>query len=100
MPKPNMPKEEMDYIMHKLYHKRNTLFRAFLINYVLVFLVWILSMTGIYDSLVGFFMPNMPVDFDAYMLWLLGAWKIAGIVLFLVPAFATWWEIAAYRKAK
>jgi len=98
MPKPNMPREEMDSIMHHLYHKRNILFRAFLINYVLVFLVWLLSMSGIYNSLVGFFIPNMPVDLDTYMIWILGIWKVAGVLFFLVPALAIWWEIAVYRK--
>ncbi|MDR1337525.1 MAG: hypothetical protein LBJ73_00670 [Rickettsiales bacterium] len=94
----DMPKDQMERIMHKLYHKRNFLLRAFVINLVLIIAVWGLSMTDFYANMAGHFMHCPAAQAETYTMDLLGAWKIAGVLFFLVPALAAWWELHACRK--
>ncbi len=86
-----MPREQMNWIAHKLYHKQHMMFKAFLINIVLMLLVWLICKTGMFD---GMMTDNAGyaelVKFQA-MGWM-AIWKIANVVLFLVPAIAAWWE--------
>jgi len=91
-------KEFYELKMHKMRQKRNTLFRAFVINAVAIFLVWLLMMTPFYGWAMGTFTPFTPADAQMYLFDLIGVWKLAGVVLFLVPALAIWWEMAACKK--
>ena len=93
-------KDHIEHMMHKLRHKRNILFRAFFINWALVALTWVLFITDAFDGLLDFFIPNIGMNWGVYMLWLLGIWKIAGAVLFLIPALAIWWEMAMCKDMK
>ena len=93
-----MPKDWMEHKVHKLYHKRNFLFKAFLINYVAVFVAWCISGLPWYQGLLLHFMQTDAGTAHMYMMNMFGFWKIAGVVLFLVPAFAAWWEMASCRK--
>jgi len=90
-------KEYYAHTMNKLASKRNTMFRAFLLNYIAIFLVWLLTLTPMFDVLMALFTSFTPRQADMYMMTLLGFWKIAGVILFLIPAFATWWEMHAMR---
>jgi hypothetical protein len=71
---------------------RNVLLRAFFINWAAVVVVWLLWLSGVLTPLM-----RIVAGFDAhvsqtYLLWLIGIWKILGVVLFLVPAIAIHWE--------
>ena len=89
--------EWLGYKIFKLRQTRNTLLRAFLINYIIIFAAWLFSMTPMFDELVRIFI-HWPADqMHTYMMDLLGIWKILGVVLFLVPALAMWWEMHACR---
>jgi hypothetical protein len=94
----DMPKDQMQHICHKLYHKRNLLFRAFAINFVLIVIAWLVSMAPWYDGLVAGLMHCPAAEAETYTMDLLGVWKIAGVVFFLVPALAAWWELHACKK--
>lgn len=94
-----MSKEWMQHKAHKLYHKRNFYFKAFLVNYIAVFVAWIFTMMPAYHKLLMHFLPGISESgATMYMMELFGIWKILGFVLFLVPAFAAWWELHSVRK--
>ena len=90
-------KNQTDYV-EILTAKRNVKLRAFAIHLVLVTFVWILSLTGLYTHLMHVFLHLDPDEAVIYMAYLLGAWKIGGVLLFLTPALATCWEIHAAKK--
>jgi len=71
---------------------RNMLLKAFAINYVAVFLTWLISLTGFYHGVMLHFFKLSPEASTIYLLYLLGIWKILGVVLFLIPAAALHWE--------
>lgn len=87
----NMNHEEMSWINHELYHKQHAKFKAFLVNLVLMILVWLLCKSGMMDWAVA----NAEVNGD-FLRWQcmmgMGLWKILNIVFFLAPAIAIWWE--------
>jgi len=91
-------KEWVGYKLGKLRMKRNTLFRAFAINYVLVFVAWLVSMTPIYEDLLEYFTHMDVAQGQMFVLDVIGLWKILGVVLFLIPALAIWWEMHAFEK--
>ena len=93
-----MPKEQMAHIYHKMYHKRNYLLRTFLINYLLIFFVWLIFMVPALQQLLIYLLKGTAEQANIYMMWLLGFWKIANVLLFLTPALGTWWEMRACRK--
>jgi hypothetical protein len=88
----------MEHHYHKMRSKRNILFRAFVINIVLVLAAWLFSMTPLFDGMMSGLFGYSAVDSEIYMLNLLGIWDVAGVVLFLVPALAVWWEMRAFGK--
>jgi hypothetical protein len=47
---------------------------------------------------MGRLMMCAPSEAEHEILGLIGIWKIAGVVLFLVPALATWWEMHCCKK--
>ncbi|MDR1071196.1 MAG: hypothetical protein LBL21_00960 [Rickettsiales bacterium] len=93
----NMPREQMEHICHKMYHKRNLLLRAFAINLALIIFVWILSMSGWFDAMMGRLMHCGADNAETYVMHILGAWKVANVAFFLAPALAAWWEMKCCR---
>ncbi|MCL1785813.1 MAG: hypothetical protein FWG39_01520 [Alphaproteobacteria bacterium] len=95
-------KEMKDMVQYKLWKmrgKRNILFRAFLINYIAVFVVWLISLTPLYTGLMHHFAANQTAaGIEMYMLNIFGMWKILGVILFLMPALAIWWEMCFIKK--
>jgi len=77
---------------------RNVFLKAFVINYVAVFLVWLLSLTGFYHWVMTAFFDLSQETSTMYLLYLLGAWKILGVVVFLIPGVALHWEFACCKK--
>ncbi|MDR2769832.1 MAG: hypothetical protein LBB08_00095 [Rickettsiales bacterium] len=95
----NMPADQMDRIMHKMYHKKRVLFRAFLINLALVVAVYLLNIAGVFSAeWMGRMMMCPAAEAEHQVMNLLGLWKIAGVVFFLVPALAMWWECNCIKK--
>ena len=94
----DMPKDQMQYICHKLYHKRNFYFRAFAINLVLIIVVWLITMAPWYEGMAAQMMHCSSAQAETYTMDIIGLWKLAGVVLFLVPALAAWWELSACKK--
>jgi len=92
-------KDMIQYNLYKMRGKRNFLLRAFLINYIAVFIVWLISMTPLYAGLMTHFASHQTAaGVEMYMLGVFGAWKILGVALFLVPALAIWWEMCFIKK--
>jgi hypothetical protein len=94
-------KDALEMRYHKMWIQRDTLFRAWFINYVAIFAVWLFSMTGAFHWTIAKMVPalaNPPMAADMYMLWLLGFWKIAVAAFLLVPAFAIWWQMSVMKK--
>lgn len=89
-------KELTEMIDMKLYTKQRVLFRAFLINIVLVLIVWLLSFWPGFMYFVSA-ITGMSVGL-LYISWIgwLAIWDLAGVAFFLVPALAIYWE----RKSK
>ena len=77
---------------------RNTLFRAAVINYALIFLVWCLSMTGWYINVIEHFTGLGGMTAYLFVLNFLSMWKVLTTVFFLVPALAIWWQMCADEK--
>ncbi|MDR0319120.1 MAG: hypothetical protein LBH81_00050 [Rickettsiales bacterium] len=98
MMKMTMPREDMERALYKMHNKRNLLLRAFLINYIAVFAVWLLSLTGFLEWAMKFFADWSAREMNNYMMFMFGAWKIAGVVLFLIPGLAAWWEMCSIEK--
>jgi hypothetical protein len=94
-----MDKDKKEMMLYKMRGWRNILFRAFAINYVAVLIVWLISLTGFYTKLASRVMGFPPDILHIYMMDMFGFWKIAGALLFLIPAIALSWEIGA-RKNK
>lgn len=94
----SMPKDQMEHINHKLYHKQRVLLRAFIINYALVFLCWLCMMSGAFMEFAAM-MTRMPAELVyIQMINWMAIWKIAGAVLFLIPGLAIWWERCSIKK--
>lgn len=94
----NMPKDKLEHMVFKMHNKRNFYLKAFLINYIAVFAVWLISLTGLLEWAMKFFADFSARETNNYMMWMFGAWKIAGVVLFLMPGLAAWWELGCLRK--
>lgn len=76
---------------------RNVLFRAFLINLLVIIAVWLASLSGVVTQMMTVFFGFSVEQTHVYMANLLGFWKILNVVLFLIPAIAIHWE---YRPKK
>lgn len=82
----------------KLRSKQRIMFRAFAINYVLILITWLLSMSDSFMSWVAY-LTNMPFGLlSVQMINWLAIWKIAGVIFFLVPALAAVWERVMLKK--
>mgnify|MGYP001779865534 CR=1 FL=1 len=76
----------------KLLSKQRVLFRAFVVNTVLVLLIWALTFI---PSLMYFGVLITGVSapmFYVYAVGTLALWGLAGVIFFLVPGIAIWWE--------
>ncbi|MDR0803728.1 MAG: hypothetical protein LBO08_01390 [Rickettsiales bacterium] len=93
-----MDKIQMEKIMHKLHHKRNLYLRAFVINLILVVIFWLVSKTGWYMGMIENVMICTEGAAVHYTYTMIGLWKIAGLVLFLVPGLAAAWELQMCKK--
>lgn len=71
---------------------RNVLFRAFLINLIVIFLAWLLSLSSVFTNAMQTFFGFDAQQSHIYMAGLVGIWKILNVVLFLIPAIAIHWE--------
>jgi len=91
-------KDWVEYKLQKMRMRRNVSFRAFAINWVLIFVVWMISMTPMYEGLMEYFMHTDAVQSQMFILDMIGLWKILNVVFFLVPALAIWWEMHAFEK--
>lgn len=91
-------KEMTEHRYHKMRAKRNFLLRAFVVNYAAIFVAWLVSMAPGFNGLLVWFMHGTAADAHMYMMDMLGFWKILGVVLFLVPALAAWWEMHSLSK--
>jgi len=76
---------------------RNVLFKAFVINLVVIILVWLLSLTGIYTVLMERYFAFNAMQTTMYLAVLISFWKILNVVFFLVPAIAIHWECCRKR---
>lgn len=76
----------------KLLSKQRILFRAFAVNTILVLLIWLL--TFIPELLyIGVWATGVSAPmFYVYAVGTLALWGLAGVIIFLVPAIAIWWE--------
>lgn len=91
-------KDVMEHKYFKMGMIRNVLFRAFLINYVAIFLAWLFSMTRLYDYLMLRFTWFYPDEAYLYIMNILGIWQTLGVVFMLFPALAIWWEMYMMKK--
>ncbi len=80
----------------KLLSKQRILFRAFVVNTVLVLLIWGLTFIPALMYLGVLITGVSAPMFYVYAVGTLALWGLAGVILFLIPAIAVWWE----RKAR
>jgi uncharacterized membrane protein len=71
---------------------RNILFKAFIINLIVIIAAWLLSLSGVFTKLMQPFFGFDAHQSHMYMAGMIGIWKILNVVLFLVPAIAIHWE--------
>lgn len=76
---------------------RNVLFKAFVINLVVITLTWLLSLGGATTNLMTTFFGFSADQTHMYMANIIGFWKVLNVVLFLVPALAIHWEYRTKR---
>ena len=71
---------------------RNILFKAFVINLIVIVVTWLLSLSSVFTDLMQTFFSFDAHKSHVYMAGMIGIWKILNVVLFLVPAIAIHWE--------
>lgn len=76
---------------------RNVLFKAFVINLVVITFTWLLSLGGATTNLMATFFGFSADQTHMYMANIIGFWKVLNVVLFLVPALAIHWEYRTKR---
>jgi len=85
-------KEHLEHKIEKMRIKQNIKFRAFLINYVAVLIVWLLvEYTPLLDW-AAFLMWMSFEDANLYMMVMIGIWKVGAVLMFMMPGLAIWWE--------
>ena len=95
-----MNKEIKAKYEYKLYMKQCILLRAFFINIAIICIAWLATLS---NGLMAWtaFLTNISIE-QVYsgMFLLLGVWDVAGVLLFLVPALAIYWERKSLKKFK
>jgi hypothetical protein len=71
---------------------RNILFKAFIINLIVIIVIWLLSLSSAFANLMQSFFGFDAHQSHMYMAGMIGIWKILNVVLFLIPAIAIHWE--------
>jgi len=71
---------------------RNILFKAFIINLIIIVVAWLLSLSSVFTNLMQAFFGFDAHQSHMYMAGMIGIWKILNVVLFLIPAIAIHWE--------
>lgn len=93
-----MKKDFIEFQNMKLLSKQRIYLRAFFINLALVILVWLLTLCPQFMymavRITGISLPYLYVSAISF----LAIWKLAGVVFFLVPAIAIWWERKMLKK--
>lgn len=87
-----MKKDYAEKLNLKLLSRQRILFRAFVVNTILVLLVWGLTFV---PALMYFGVLITGVTATMFYIYAVGTlvlWGLAGVIFFLVPAIATWWE--------
>ena len=87
----NIPKSEADKILLKLNLKAAFYFKTFIVNILLVTMVWLLSLTGLIDTMIMHFFHVKPEVSNMILMNLISFWKIANLVFFLAPGIAVCW---------
>jgi hypothetical protein len=90
--------EYNEFRIEKLRVNQNILFRAFVINYIGVLLMWLIGFIHPLMNWLAFLSGVPAAILSIQFLGWLAVWKIAGVVLFLIPALAIWWERCRLRK--
>lgn len=78
--------------------RQNIMFRAFAVNLFLVIVVWGLSFSSDVMELGADLTQLSTTELERYLVNWLAGWSIAGVVLFFVPAVATYWARFALRR--
>jgi len=71
---------------------RNILFKAFIINLIVIVVAWLLSRTSVFANAMQTFFGFEASQSNMYMAGMIGIWKILNVVMFLIPAIAIHWE--------
>jgi len=71
---------------------RNVLFKAFIINLLVIIAVWLMLLGGVTTNLMSTFFGFSVDQTHTYMANIIGFWKVLNVVLFLIPAIAIHWE--------
>ena len=74
---------------------RNILFKAFIINLIVIVVAWLLSLSSVFTNLMQLFFGFDARQSNMYIAGMIGIWKILNVAIFLIPAIAIHWE---YRK--
>ncbi|MDR1697212.1 MAG: hypothetical protein LBR41_03270 [Rickettsiales bacterium] len=86
-------REMMAHKYWKFRMKRNIKFKGFVVNIVLMLIVWLCAKWGAFNG-----MHADPAAVAMYVGMFCGMWKLFNIVFFLTPAIAYWWEAECARK--
>ncbi len=87
-----MKKEFIEMCDAQLLSKQRVWFRAFVVNTLLVLFIWLMTFIPAFIYL-GVLVTGVSAPmFYVYAIGTLAVWGLAGVVLFLVPAIAVWWE--------
>jgi len=76
----------------KLRIKQRTLFRAFFINLILGAIALVLTYVPVLLYVAVWATGISPMVMYFSIISGIAVWQMLGVVLFLVPAIATWWE--------
>jgi len=90
-----MKKDMNDFVAirdEKLLSRQRVLFRAFFINLILGLAVWGLTFVPMFLYVAVWTTGISPMMMYFSMIGGIALWQMLGVVLFLVPALATWWE--------
>lgn len=86
--------KQFDVCADALRIKQRVLFRAFFINVILGLLVWGLTFLPGFLYLAVVVTGISPMMMYFSMIGGIALWQMLGVLIFLVPALAVWWERA------
>lgn len=77
---------------------RNILFRAFIINLLVIIFAWLMTLSGVTTNVMAAYFGFSAEQTRVYMANVIGFWKVLNVVFFLIPAIAIHWEYRANRR--